>query len=500
MIARWGIRLVLFAAVLAAVGAIVWPTIAVIADCLAARETANSAAVFTGRQGILLLKSIGLSAGATALSLLLAIVPAWGLAQRRGTTHFLFLFCLSGVVLCPPMVYVFGWQRLLPASTNPWAMCLFVWAAWAWPIASLILASGWQACQGPYEAALLEAGRARAIIHVLVPNLRPYAGVSALVLFVMFFGDYGVPHACGLIVYATEILGWAANTSGAMETVLPSIPATITILMGLAAIAWFMLAHQPNAAGHNESREESFGPVIWVALALGLASWLVPITVLLWHAGAVSPFGEALRTYAFDLRWSFGTALAAGFLVAVFACSTVLMHRTRFLIVGWSVAFGALPAALVGKALVMGFNRPEMAAIYDHAAIVSLGYFSRFAWLGALAGLVMARDLRSESAAQAAIDGATPTDILRFLILPNHRRLLAALVFMVAALSLGEVPTTTLIRVPAFAPVSLTIIEKFHRFEDEMLIALSMILVAASLPAALTIARAWGGLRRQALR
>ena len=136
MIARWGIRLVLFAAVLAAVGAIVWPTIAVIADCLAARKTANSAAILTGRQGILLLKSIGLSAGATALSLFLATVPAWGLAQSRGTTRFLFLFCLSGVVLCPPMVYVFGWQRLLPASTNPWAMCLFVWAAWAWPIAS----------------------------------------------------------------------------------------------------------------------------------------------------------------------------------------------------------------------------------------------------------------------------------------------------------------------------------------------------------------------------
>jgi hypothetical protein len=38
------------------------------------------------------------------------------------------------------------------------------------------------------------------------------------------------------------------------------------------------------------------------------------------------------------------------------------------------------------------------------------------------------------------------------------------------------------VRVPGFSPIAQVIIEKFHRFEDGMLISLSFWLVAAALP------------------
>ena len=50
-------------------------------------------------------------------------------------------------------------------------------------------------------------------------------------------------------------------------------------------------------------------------------------------------------------------------------------------------------------------------------------------------------------------------------------------------LSIAEVPTSSLLRVPGPAPIAHIIIEKFHRFEYGMLISLSLWLVFASLVA-----------------
>jgi hypothetical protein len=51
-----------------------------------------------------------------------------------------------------------------------------------------------------------------------------------------------------------------------------------------------------------------------------------------------------------------------------------------------------------------------------------------------------------------------------------------------------------MLRVPAFNPVAHIVIEKFHRFEDGMLISLSLCLVSVAIPTALLLA--WALRRR----
>ena len=61
------------------------------------------------------------------------------------------------------------------------------------------------------------------------------------------------------------------------------------------------------------------------------------------------------------------------------------------------------------------------------------------------------------------------------------------------ALAVGDLATSSLVRVPDFNPIAHVIVEKFHRREDDMLVCLSLSLVAASLPGALLAA--WASTR-----
>ena len=61
---------------------------------------------------------------------------------------------------------------------------------------------------------------------------------------------------------------------------------------------------------------------------------------------------------------------------------------------------------------------------------------------------------------------------------------------LVAALSLADITAISLVRVPSVGTISLTLIEKMHRFEEGMLVALSLWLASAALPPAALMALA----------
>jgi len=58
----------------------------------------------------------------------------------------------------------------------------------------------------------------------------------------------------------------------------------------------------------------------------------------------------------------------------------------------------------------------------------------------------------------------------------------------VTTLGMTDVATASLVQVPSVRLISLIIIEKFHRFEDDMLISLSLWLVAAAVGSAVLVA------------
>jgi len=497
VIARAAVILMMVAGWAAFLLAFVWPTIALLFILFAQDQPPEGGFGFTSRQWGLLGRSVWLSAVATVVCLVVSLPAAYVMGRaRRIVQQPLLVAAMWAVLLSPPMVMAFGWERLLPRHFDASIRCIGVWSLWAWPIPALLIGGGWSSAgRRAYEAALLCTSRFSAFIHAALPSLRRHIAASALILFIVFFGDYGVPHACGLIVFTTELLAWSTSSSRMLDAAWPAIlPTVVTVLVMLIL---FRLWSRLEPEGPDDSSEAAPpSPFLhFVVLAVLALSFIVPMGVLGVKLASSMNFMEALQTYAPDLVYSLSIAILSGILAVCAGMAVTWVKPLARPAAVWTLIFGAIPGALIGSALIAAFNRPAFGWLYDHWIVLALGYVARFGWIGVVTAMLVFRHRDDELTAQARTDGAAPMDLLFHLYLPMNKALLCGGVAVIAALSLADVATSSLVRVPAYNPIAHVIIEKFHRFEDGMLISLSFCLVIASIPSALLLA--WGLKRRR---
>ena len=441
---------------------------------------------YSRRQLGLLGRSVWLAACATLVALVLSLPGAY-VVGRMGSLarHPLLVMLLGAVLLFPPMVYTFGWQRLLPVGFPGGLSCIGVWALWGWPIPALIVGTGWiRTGRASHEAALLATTPGAAFVRVGLPLLRRYVLLSALLLFILFTGDYGVPHACGLRVYATELLGWAQNSSLTIDTVWPALPAVGVTLVALVVVVLLWRCCLAEEEVEVEARPEAFSAtgLTLIALVCFAVSFMLPVGWLVFDASSFEALRRSFEVYQTDMVWSLGLALAGGTCAVVMGMGVTALGRWGNVGLAWAVLSGALPGALIGAALVAGYQ--AVPVVYDYAPIIVLAYVARYGWIGVLVAWLARRASTVELRAQAESDGAGSLDRLTCLDWPLAWPTLVGGVGVVTALSLGEVAATALVRVPALRLCAHVIIEKFHRLEDDMLIALSLWLMLVILPVA----------------
>ena len=447
--------------------AIAWPTLALLGQSIAVGEAPRGGFTFSEAQLGLLWRSIRLAGIATVVGVVVSLPGAYVVGRTgRLAQRPLIAALLTASLLCPPAVYAFGWERILPATFDPHVRCVGVWALWAWPIPALLIGTGWsREGRRAYEAAILVATPSAAFVRVVLPVLRRHLALSMLILFMLYFGDYCVPHACGLLVYSTELLIQAKSSRQVIDTVWPSLLAVV--VTGAALLATFLIGHRQVGAddGHQTRHAPGASSRSLPVIALGClgVSWLLPIGALVWKLASPRAIAAAFQTYSQDLAWSLGISISSGLLVTVMGIGVTAGRRLRRVTLVWAVAFAALPGALIGEALIAAYNYRAVWWLYDYWPIVMVSYVARFGWVG------------------------------RYIHLPLSWSTLLCGVGVVAALSIAEVPTSALVRVPSFAPVAHVVFEKFHRFEDDMLISLSLWLVTAGI---LTEVLVWLALRR----
>jgi ABC-type Fe3+ transport system permease subunit len=472
--------------------AIGWPTVAFLAKTLISGESPTGGWQFSTRQCILLLRSAGLAILAVVLCLGVSLPAAYavGASVRISSRPFVCAMMLA-CLLCSPMVFAFGWDALLGSLAGGKARCVLVWALWAWPIPALLVGLGWnRGGRQAFEAGILETSSAKAFLWTALPLLRWHVAAACLILFILFFTDYSVPHACGLTVYATELLGWAASSKFLIDTLWPALLPTGIVIILLAGLC--VIGATGTATGTSEERiarppASRFGGTRPV-LACFVISWLLPMGALLAKSASLREFAEAWRVYGGDIITSLMIAVAAGFVVMTMGLGLSRSPRLWRMVVLWTVLFGVLPGALIGKSLIAAYI--QIPFIYDHPGIIVLSDVARFAWLGIAVVWATDRSTPLELLEQARCDGADRWALLTRIHLPLHWPALAAGVAMAGALSLSEVASSALVQVPAIRLVPHIIIEKFHRQEDEMLVSLSLSIAAVGFCAALLVGRA----------
>ncbi len=494
-LAGWGV----FAAAVAV------PTAVLLVRCRDAGPTSDAISLATTRQWGLLARSIALASSAVVTSLMLAVPGAMSVGRGAGRAARWQTALLVTPLLVPPMVMVFGWQKLLGAA---WAqagdvlrygLCIAVWAGGSWPIPALVLGSAWRRVgRDAFEAALLESSSTRAFLRTVRQTLAGPLVLCAALLFALFCGEYTVPHACGLIVYSTELLGWATTSAGRpLEVVLPSIPLVAVILIGLSVAGWQARRRWTHATQQSAPAERTGLPG-WRALALAAVlavTVVVPLSSLLWQlywltrhrsVNIAAPLTLAWQTYGGALLETALVAGSAGVLAIVLGVGVSASRWLAGVTAGVTIAFGVLPGGLIGEAILATY-RPVV-WIYDSPLLVILAFVARYGWVGVVAAMVAAGSVGRDVVDQARTDGASEGAIVTRVRLANGLRTLAAGAAVVTTLGMTDVATASLVQVPSVRLISLIIIEKFHRFEDDMLISLSLWLVAAAVGSAVLVA------------
>lgn len=470
--------------------AIVWPALALILTSIQQGHPPREGFLFSFSQLALLGRTLTLAAIAAITCLPLA-VAAGVLACSRVRSP-LAVAVLAAGLMCPPMVYAFGWLRFFPTGIAAEIRCIAAWVLWAWPVAALIIAAGWvRAAREPFLAATLSAPPLTAFLRVGLPAIRPFVFLAGMLLFVLFLGDYGVPHAFGLRVFSTELLGWATASNKTIDVLWPALLPVAVTVVALAGVLIAMrrceLHESERTAGMDGRRRWRTAVLIFMA-----AGWLLPL-IALSRPLTSRVFNETLRTYWLDLLSSVAVATVAAFLIIVAGIGSTALAYSRKSILFTALLFGALPGAVIGQAFIAAYNRPPFEWFYDHWPILSLAYVARYAWIGVLVCGFAETSKAGAAAEQARIDGATEFQVVRFILWPQHAPLLLGGAAIIVALAVGDVTASALVRVPGYSPIALLLLDKFHQFQDGMLISLSLILVGiAALSAGLI---AWASKR-----
>ncbi|MBI4874429.1 MAG: iron ABC transporter permease [Acidobacteria bacterium] len=243
------------------------------------------------------------------------------------------------------------------------------------------------------EAARMVSGWAGVLRGVSIPLILPGVLLSAILVFLLSFGEFGVPMYLRYDVFPVEAFTQFSAFFDFGAAAAASLPLVI-VTLGVLAVERVFLRDRTYTlrpiAPADGRLELSLGAARWWAFLLagmlGALAVGLPLTTLGWNASSPAAIREALDRGGDSLLRSlcyagFGAAFVTlvGFLLGYLIHSRALSFwRSADSI---TVFLFALPSTVVGIGLVAIWNHPATGFIYATPAIVLFGYFAQYAAL-----------------------------------------------------------------------------------------------------------------------
>jgi ABC-type Fe3+ transport system permease subunit/sugar lactone lactonase YvrE len=439
----------------------------------------------------LLARTLSFNFAAALLAVLLAIPAALVIGRGRGVTSGILIFAIPLSLLMPSVAYTYAWYEIaalldqrfalrltFPASPGDILRCVWTLGCWLWPVPAIIIGLSLRYLDSQVQQqALLDGALWRVTARQL---LGPLVASLALVT-ILATQEFAVYERSGISVVSTEIRtvfdsgifssvenpiaavssgaaraeGGSTQSARAAAAVAAALP-MLAIIVLLASVALHLpgrisAADAMEPAAWPRSLDTGPLPKLLTSLAL-LLTFILPIAAQLL---LISPHRWKPDTldHPWPLRiWLWAGPYAGGSLLAAvitgglaFGIALLACVRRSMLLLALSALTFLVGGELLGIASIRLYNRPALSFIYNNLPILILAYLGRFAWLPLLAGnAAHARPLR-ELRDTASLDGATPWQATKRVILPLFWPILASSAVLVAILCLTEVGATVLI-------------------------------------------------------
>jgi len=404
-------------------------------------------------------------------------------------------------LLLPPYITAVAWVGIPGRFPEPFTGSVLILSS-VYPAIPMLLTIIFLRTVHPAieAAARCEAGWTQVIRYITLPLIRPAIITAAILVFILVFGEFGVPEYLRFQVYPVESFTQFAAFYDFRAATAASLP--------LLAVTVLLLTAEEFRAGRTLRREQ-YAPAaehrtliriktgrVWIAAAVGVAALVcaaLPPAALLHQAGNPAEWISPLKAAADCLGRSVAyAAITASLLICLGFFIALLIHDNTFrlgrAVDTWTVFMLALPGTVIGIGLIILWNRPAANFIYATPLLLLFGYLARYTAIPARIITVQLNRIPAELDEAARIDGAGWLRQVTQITFPLSVRALAGGWLAAYLFVLRDTAVTMLLYPPGQDTVSVRIFTMMANGKPQTIAILCILqILAALLPTGIAI-------------
>ena len=415
----------------------------------------------------------------------------------------LWILLLILPLLLPPYMLALGWFEVV-GRQGIWGELLFGFWGVFWvlftiylPIPLLLTALFLRQIDPRLEeAALLMTGWSGVLRFITLPLIFPALVLSFLLVFILTFGEQSVASFLRYDLYAQESFTYFTAFYDFSKATVSAVPMVIVALLFLIAEQLLIARRGVRFRSSSEMIRIDAGkwtPLLEVTVGIVvIATVLLPLSHLFKEAAQWQIWSVVLSKAAGAAKRSYLYAASGATLLTLFgiAGAWLLSERyrgARFYDAALIFMF-ALPATVIGIALIRFWNRPETLFIYTTPVIILLGYLGKY--------LVLTTKITENRFAQiprsqidaAALAGANRFALLRYIYVPLSGKVILLGWVIGFIFCLRETTITMLVYPPGFETLPVYILTQMANGDQAEIAAMSVLMILMTLlPLLLTV-------------
>jgi len=415
-----------------------------------------------------------------------------------GKSDFPFRRFLAGIfvvpLLIPPYILAVSWSDLLGNGLFGLPGAAFILFSIFLPIPMLLTMVFLRTINPRLEeAARLVSGWPGVLRGVTIPLVLPGVLLSAVLVFLLSFGEFSVPNFLRFPVFPVESFTQFSafyNFKAATAATIPLVVVTLVLLFAEAGFLrekTYQLRPSPDIDSLAPLGLGGYRwPVFTAVAVLALVLVIVPLAVLLIQAGGLNIYAEALVGSWGSLMRSIGYAVAGATLLAFMGFITGYLIQRKALWC-WRVVDSmmlfifVLPSTVVGIGLISLWNTPETTFIYSTPLIIILGYVAKYTALTSRISVAHLGQIPLSMEEAAQVSGAGWFHTMVVIVAPMAWRGLAVSWLVGYIFCLRDMGITMLVYPPGYETLPVRIFTQMANGSPQLIAALCTIMIVATL-------------------
>ncbi len=343
------------------------------------------------------------------------------------------------------------------------------------------------------EAGRLVSGWRQVMKGITIPLILPGVLLSAMLVFLLSFGEFSVPNYLRYDVFPVESFTQFSAFYDFRAATAAAVPlAAVTLILLLAEAAFLRektYQLQPSPALDRLPLVELGVHRTWllVSVALtGLTIVIVPMVALVIQSAGVDAYAEALNRAGASLLRSLVYAVVGATLLTLLGFFTGYLIQTRALrywrsVDSLTIFLFALPGTVIGIGLISLWNTPWTNFIYSTPLIIILGYLAKYTALSSRISVTQLAQIPSSMEEAAQVAGAGWFRRMALIVAPLARRGLLAGWLVVYIFSLRDTGITMLVYPAGHETLPVRIFTLMANGSPQLIAALCMVMITATL-------------------